>query len=245
MRTIRVYVDQPLQCESRIVLNDAASHYLLRVLRLRDDACVQLFNGDGYDYLATLFVDKNVVADIAGRQKIDSESPLQLKLAQAICRGEKMDLVIQKAVELGVMAIQPLFTDRTEVKLDSERAERRLAHWRSVAWSACEQSGRAQVPAIAEPLDLLHWLSAMPPLAEAGCARLMLDPAGEHRIRSLPSNTQQAILIVGPEGGLSDRDLQKLAARNFVGLNLGPRILRTETAGLAALAALQQKFGDL
>jgi 16S rRNA (uracil1498-N3)-methyltransferase len=214
------------------------------VLRLGEGAPVVLFNADGYDYAATLtHVGKREVrARIEGRQAVANESPLPLTLAQGVARGEKMDLVVQKATELGVACIVPLLTERSEVRLDPARAEKRLAHWRAVAASACEQSGRARLPAIlpAQPLD--GWLTG---LQADGALRLALLPEGSQSLRSLRFGPAGGLLVVGPEGGLGERDVGALRAAGFGGLALGPRILRTETAGLAALAALQAVHGDM
>jgi 16S rRNA (uracil1498-N3)-methyltransferase len=150
--------------------------------------------------------------------------------------------VLQKATELGVAAIAPVVTERTEVKLDAERADKRLAHWQGVLAAACEQSGRRVLPALQAPQALATFAAAPPP----GALRLALDPEGEHTLARLPAPPPEGVvLVVGPEGGLGERDLAALRAGGFQGLRLGPRILRTETAGLAAIAALQARFGDL
>jgi 16S rRNA (uracil1498-N3)-methyltransferase len=171
----------------------------------------------------------------------ERESPLRITLAQGIARGDKMDWILQKATELGVARIVPLVSDRTEVKLDAERARKRLAHWQAVLVSACEQCGRNRVPELAEPAKLHDWAAG---LGEESGLRLALDPQGDARTRDLASGTR-ATLAVGPEGGLSDKDLATLGQAGFRGLRLGPRILRTETAGLAAVAALQAIHGDV
>jgi 16S rRNA (uracil1498-N3)-methyltransferase len=244
MRVTRSYVDAALAPAERVLLPEAPSLHLLRVLRLRiGDAC-RLFNGDGNDYPAQLVstAGKRAEFEVVGVEPVDTESPLRLELAQGIARGEKMDLILQKATELGVAAIHPLFTDRTEVRLDAERSEKRLQHWRGVTAAACGQCGRARLPALAEPQALTSFL-----LAEQGPAlRLVLNPQGTSRVADLPAHAGlRVLLLVGPEGGLSERDLGPAAQAGFVGLRLGPRILRTETAGLAALAALQARLGDL
>lgn len=250
MRLTRVHVDLPLAPGSTLRLPEDASAHLVRVLRLSaGDACV-LFNGDGNDYRSRLTAasKREVAVEVLAAEPANTESPLRLVLAQAIARGEKMDWILQKATELGVSAIAPIVTERTEVRLDGERGEKRLAHWRGVVVAACQQSGRARIPRIAEPRSLADWCAS---LANAGPGkhevRLALDPGAELSVsRVLPPDTGQAlVLAVGPEGGLSERDLLQLRQTGFVGLHLGPRILRTETAGMAALAALQAVFGDL
>ena len=162
-------------------------------------------------------------------------------LLQGIARGEKMDLILQKATELGVAAILPVTSQRSEVKLDAARAAKRLAHWRNVVIAACEQSGRAVVPDVAAPATLQEALASLP----TGGLRLLLDPEGRQSIATLAAIDGQALLAVGPEGGWSPRDREQLQSADFQGLRLGPRVLRTETAGLAAIAALQSRFGDL
>jgi len=243
MRTIRIYVEQPLSVGTPVTLAQQAAEHVSRVLRLSSGDPLVLFNGDGHDYAATLSEvgKRQVTATVEGRKEVLCESPLPLVLAQGVARGEKMDLIVQKATELGVSAIVPLITERSEVKLDGERAAKRLAHWQAVIASACEQCGRAVLPRIVAPMPLTGWLTT---LADDGALRLALLPEGDRRPRDLSPTSAGAILVVGPEGGLGERDVACLAAHGFRGLQLGPRILRTETAGLAGLAALQALHGD-
>ena len=243
MRIPRVYVAAPLVSGREIDLPVQAGEHLIRVLRL--DRChpLVLFNGDGAEYAGEIvaLAKRSVIARVGdSRPQADRESPLQLVLAQGIARGEKMDWILQKATELGVGRIVPLITERTEVRLDAERAERRLAHWQAVLAGACEQSGRNRLPLLDAPVKLANWAAALG--AEAG-RRLALDPAGAVRPADLTA-LGAATVVVGPEGGLSDQDLATLGQAGFEGLRLGPRILRTETAGLAAIAALQALHGD-
>jgi len=243
MRTIRCFVDAALSPGATVALPEAAAAHLVRVLRLGIGAPVVLFNGDGHDHAAELVaVGKRGAEALVGRATpVDRESPLRITLAQGIARGEKMDWILQKATELGVAAIAPVLTDRTEVKLDGDRADKRLQHWRGVLASACEQCGRARLPVLAPPVPLAAWAAA-----ESASLKLMLDPEGDCALASLalPPETTVA-LAIGPEGGLSERDRSALRAAGFRGLRLGPRILRTETAGLAAIAALQALHGDM
>jgi len=242
MRLTRVYVECALMPGQRVALPDTASGHLLRVLRLREgDACV-LFNGDGHDYCARIIrADKRGgEVEIISARSVHTESPLPLYLLQAIARGEKMDLILQKATELGVSGIIPVMSERSEVKLDAARAEKRLAHWRQVIRSACEQSGRARLPGICPPLPLAQCSPQLPPTG----ARWWLDPEGETLNGIQPPATLPVVLAIGPEGGWSPRDRHMLAGLDFVGLRLGPRILRTETAGLAAIAVMQMRSGD-
>ena len=242
MRTTRVFVDMPLKPEAIVSLPEDAAIHLVRVLRLQEgDACV-LFNGDGGDYSASLLVanKRGVQAQVLARRAVDNESPLRIALVQGIARGEKMDWILQKATELGVASVLPVQSDRSEVKLEPERAVKRLAHWRSVVVSACEQSGRARVPEIA----VVQPLSGIAASLESP-HRFLLDPEAGDTVATMPAIEGACVLAVGPEGGWSERDRATLSAAGFTGLRLGPRVLRTETAGIAAIAALQARFGDL
>lgn len=244
MRIPRIYTDQPLYPNREVLLPEQAGEHVARVLRLERGHPLILFNGDGREYDASLatLAKRAVTATVTCVRDADRETPLQLTLAQGIARGEKMDWILQKATELGVTRIVPIVTERTEIKLDEDRAERRLAHWSSVIAGACEQSGRNRLPEIELPQRLDRWLGT---LGDTSALRLALLPNGGSTLQKLPQMDNGAILVVGPEGGLSDTDTSMLTQSGFVGLRLGPRILRTETAGLAALAALQALFGDL
>jgi 16S rRNA (uracil1498-N3)-methyltransferase len=244
VRVPRIYINQSLRAGGEVLLPEQAGEHVARVLRLERGHPLILFNGDGREYDATLasLARRAVTAAVHGMREVSREAPLRLILAQGIARGEKMDWILQKATELGVACIVPLVTERTEVKLDEERAERRLAHWHSVLAGACEQSGRNCLPALEPPTRLDRWLSG---LDDAASQRLALLPDGDTTARELPTPGAGAILVVGPEGGLSDNDCALLRQTGFRALRLGPRILRTETAGIAALAALQALHGDL
>ncbi|HHW4678963.1 MAG TPA: 16S rRNA (uracil(1498)-N(3))-methyltransferase [Xylella sp.] len=244
MRLTRCYVNVPLVLGSEIMLPESVGNHLLRVLRLCEgDTCV-LFNGDGQDYLTRLIATgrREALARIEGVAEVCNESPLVITLVQAITRGEKMDFILQKATELGIATIVPVDTERTGVRLDDERLTKRLAHWKNVVISACEQCGRARVPEIQRPCTL-HVLTE---ILHQDTLGLILDPHSERRLATLSRLTPSAVTIaIGPEGGWSPRDLKILKDASFIGFCLGPRILRTETAGLAAIAALQAQFGDL
>jgi 16S rRNA (uracil1498-N3)-methyltransferase len=244
MRTIRIHVDLALAAGQEITLPAQAGEHVARVLRLDVGAPVVLFSGDdGMEYDATLVGvgKREVVASVGAGRVVANESPLALTLAQGVARGEKMDLIVQKATELGIARIVPILTERSEVKLDPARAEKRLVHWRAVAASACEQSGRARVPTIVPALPLSAWLAS---LGGDATPRLALLPEGSRRPGELDLR-DAAILAIGPEGGFGERDRAALTEAGFLGLKLGPRILRTETAGLAAIAALQALYGDI
>lgn len=242
MRLTRCYLDQPLDVGTTVILPESAAQHLIRVLRLREgDACV-LFNGDGHDHDARIVAigKRETQAEITARRRIDNESPLRITLLQGIARGEKMDWIVQKATELGVARILPVASERSDVRLDEARAHKRHAHWREIAISACEQSGRAVLP------ELLPTQPLASATRRCDGAGFILDPASGASIKSVASTLSTAsTLAIGPEGGWSPRDLEQLREAGFCGLRLGPRVLRTETAGIAAIAALQALTGDL
>lgn len=242
MRTIRHFHDAPLLPGSSIALTESAVAHLVRVLRLGTGDEIVLFNGDGSNYRARLASvgKKSAVADILSSVPAGNESPLSVTLAQGIARGEKMDLILQKATELGVACIAPVVTERTEVRLDSERSEKKMQHWRGIIASACEQSGRATLPRLLEPRSLAAFAAA-----DGNSRRFILDPVAGLPVASAGiAGDASVTLLIGPEGGLSERDVAALLAARYEGLRLGPRILRTETAGLAAIAAMNALFGD-
>lgn len=242
MRVARHHVDLALAEGAVVELPEVAVAHLVRVLRLGPGDRVQLFNGDGRDYEAELLAagKRSAQARILGSRAVDNESPLRITLAQGIARGEKMDWILQKATELGVARIAPVASERTEVRLDAERAGKRSAHWRGVVAGACEQSGRARLPELLAPAALSDFLAG-----EASGRRYALDPGAATSLGALDLVAGDSIcLLVGPEGGLSERDLAMARAAGFEGLRLGPRILRTETAALAAIAGLHALYGD-
>ncbi len=244
MRQIRIHVDQTLAPGTLVELPERAAAHIVRVLRLQTGAPVTLFNGDGHDYDAELTSTGKHKAQARVVRKGNEEPlpALRLTLAQSIARGDKMDWILQKATELGVSRIVPVISERTGVKLSAERARRRLSHWHGVIIGACEQSGRARLPELEaiQPLD--RWLCALEHFAGS---RLVLSPDAQDRPRDLQPNCGETIIAVGPEGGYSDRDLGLFRQAGFQQLCLGPRIMRTETAGIAAVTALQALYGDL
>jgi 16S rRNA (uracil1498-N3)-methyltransferase len=244
MRVNRCLVEQPLQVGQQLRLPESAATHLVRVLRAGvGDRCV-LFNGDGRDYQAHIVAagKREVLVAIDAAITVDNESPLRIVLVQALARGEKMDLILQKATELGVAGFIPVASERSEVRLDADRIDKRLGHWRSVAAAACEQCGRAVVPAVTAPAPLAAAMQDLP----AGSIRLLLDPDATQAVGRLDlASDHTVILAIGPEGGWSPRDREVLRTAGFNGIRLGPRILRTETAGLAAISALQSRYGDL
>ena len=239
----RIFQKIILQSDALIRLESEASHHLARVLRAEINDELTIFNGEGGEYAAviTAIDKKNVTVKIKEYSAREAESALELYLLQGISRGEKMDYTIQKAVELGVTKILPLFTERSTVKLDAERREKRWQHWQSIAIGACEQSGRNRVPEILMPVSFSKGLASI-----TADWRLVLSPKAERKLNEIPiGKSQRVILLIGPEGGLSELELEEASRCGFLSLNLGPRILRTETAAVAAIAALQCCFGDL
>ena len=255
MRNTRVYTDQPLAkalAQRQLVrLETMGSAHLVKVLRMRSGARVTLFNGDGHDYSAEIEAPKPEAAElrILSQHRNDAESPLKITLIQALCRGEKMDWVLEKATELGVHRIIPVQTERSEVQLDAQRAEKRLLHWQRVVISACEQCGRAQLPEVLPLMNLDARLSVSNmSINRAGGLAWVLEPGSNrviHHIAERVLAPPGLEIAVGPEGGFSERDLAHFSAARFQAVSFGPRILRTETAGIAALAVLQSLWGDL
>ncbi|HEY6453681.1 MAG TPA: 16S rRNA (uracil(1498)-N(3))-methyltransferase [Steroidobacteraceae bacterium] len=242
MRLSRVHVEVPLGGRVHVDLNGTAARHVARVLRLRAGDALILFDNAGGEYRATIvsFARDAVRLAVGEYLPTQRESPLRVTLAQGISRGERMDVVVQKATELGVWRIVPLLTERTIVRLNPAQAANRLRHWRAIAIAACEQCGRNHVPEITAPLSLQEFLVSDLPEG----LRLLLNPDGGLKARDLPASAA-ATLLIGPEGGLSDAERTAASAAQFRGLSLGPRILRTETAALAALAIIQQQLGDL
>ena len=242
MRTTRIYVELDLHSGTEVLLPAGASTHLLRVLRLRPGAALILFNGRGGEYAAELAAGSRSGAHalVGAYTAIERESPLQITLLQGVARGERMDFIVQKATELGVQRIVPLSCEFSVVRLDEAALRRRVEHWRGVAIAACEQCGRNRLPEVESVVPL-----------EAACAsggdelKLVLVPQAPATLKTLSDGPRGVVLLVGPEGGLSGRE-QLLAQRHgFQACRLGPRTLRTETAPLAALAALQALAGDL
>jgi 16S rRNA (uracil1498-N3)-methyltransferase len=244
MRLIRVHVEAPLARGARVEIHGAAAEHVARVLRLGVGDALTLFNGDGTDYPARIHALRRgiVGAEVVGTAAARAESPLALTLVQGIARGERMDLVVQKATELGVTAIVPVAAVRSVVKLDAGTRARKLAHWRGIASAACEQCGRARLPAIAEPATLAHWLRQPP---TAGVRRILLAPDADESLVGAAAGAQAVELLVGPEGGLEDAERDAALAAGYRACRLGPRVLRSETAAVAALTVLQAVAGDL
>ena len=240
MRTVRFFLDQPLQA-GELQLDGDPAHYLGRVLRLRPGDRVQAFNGSGSEWPGEVVEvsKRNLTLSLQPAQPGLAESPLQTHLGQAMSRGERMDWAIQKAVELGVGQITPLFTERCEVKLQGERADKRQAHWQQVAISACEQCGRSKIPVIHPPQALADWLGQ-----QHSELKLVLHHRTDRPLAQLARPASLSLLI-GPEGGLSADEIQQAEHTGFQPLCLGPRVLRTETAPVVVLTLAQHLWGDL
>jgi 16S rRNA (uracil1498-N3)-methyltransferase len=243
MRLSRVFVDAPLVSGARVTLRGSAAGHVIRVLRLRPGAPLTLFNGKGGEFAGRIEAARGdaVTVAVGEASATERESPLRLTLAQGVSRGERMDLVVQKATELGVSRLLPLLTERSVVRLDARQAARKLAHWRGIAIAACEQSGRNRPPEVAEPLELREFLQAK---GEDG-TRLLLSPGATLGIADVPPPAGPVTVLIGPEGGLTIEEQERAVAAGFLGVRLGPRVLRTETAAIAALTLLQRQFGDL
>ena len=237
MRLSRFFIDAPLAL-GQYQLPEAQAHYIGRVLRLAPGAAVQLFDGSGQEYQGELIEVGKKQVRVELRQQLAGlpESPLRVHLGQGLSRGERMDWAIQKAVELGVAQITPIISERCEVRLKDERADKRLAHWRQIAISACEQCGRSVVPVIHPPVSLTQWLPVEAAL------KLVLHPVAEplsgHR------RPDSLAFLIGPEGGLTDAEVEQAKTQGFHAARLGPRVLRTETAPVVALSVAQQLWGD-
>ncbi len=234
----RFFCPFPLAAGASVALPDEAAHHALRVLRLSPGDAVVVFNGDGTAWPGTIeAVKPKVMVRLGAAGETEAEPRCRITLVQALASGDKMDWVVQKAVELGVAAIQPVAAKRSVLRLSGARAEKRVAHWRKVVQSACEQSGRNRVPVVGDLLALDTWLAQ----ADGGW---VLAPGGEGALRDRVAPPPSLNLLVGPEGGWGEHEIAAMSARGFVPVSLGPRVLRTETAGLAALAAIQALWGD-
>jgi 16S rRNA (uracil1498-N3)-methyltransferase len=242
MRIPYIYYAGKLKPNSEVTLKIEPSNHILHVLRLKLGSPLILFDGTGGEYNAQIFaIDKSrVIARVEKFIDREVESPLKITLGQGISRGEKMDYTIQKAVELGVYKITPLFTEFCNVKLSGERLQKRLQHWQSIAISACEQCGRNCIPIIDYARDLPTWIPQ-----NKSDVSLTLYHGANQILANLPKKVSTVTILVGPEGGLSDHEIEFAQRYNFIPIRFGPRILRTETAALTAISILQSKWGDM
>ncbi|OKY26335.1 16S rRNA (uracil(1498)-N(3))-methyltransferase [Thalassotalea sp. PP2-459] len=247
MRNPRIFENQPFSTGDTVTLSDDAFGHAIRVLRLKSGDTITLFNGqlinNSYGEFQAVLTDvgkKSANAIIGEFTEVDNESPLNIHLGQGISRGERMDFTLQKSVELGVNTITPLFTDRCGVKLKGERLQKKCDQWQKIVISACEQSGRCTIPMVKPAISLEEWL-----MQSTSALKLNLHPKAEQSIMALPLSHNRIRLLIGPEGGLSDEEIAQSKKHEFNDVLLGPRVLRTETAALTAITALQCRLGDI
>ena len=240
MRSYRVHSQSDLKVGHSTVLDERSSHHLARVLRVKTDDDVTVFNGDGYNYYSRVsaVTKTNVTVDLLTKEDPCNESPLSTHLGLAVSKGDRFEWAIKKATELGVSSISPILSQRVDVRLSPERWQKKQDHWQQIVISACEQSGRAVVPEVHPPQPLGSWVE----VAEAD-QKFCLHPGLNNALPTTPPSS--VALLVGPEGGLSDDEVALASTYGFLGLNLGPRILRTETAPLVALSVIGTQWGDL
>lgn len=248
MSNLRFYSPPPLQVGATITLSENAATHATKVMRLGVGDTLVLFCGDGADYTCELTnVQKSaVMAKVKSRQLVENESPLNITLLLGISAGDRMDIAIQKAVELGVNRVIPIKTERSVVKLDEDKAKKRVTHWQNIVVAACEQSGRAFVPQIEAPIALTAFLATT---CASDTLRITLDPLADKKLADIlkPNSskpTGEIQLLIGAEGGLSANEIMLASQHKFTGVQLGKRILRTETAPLAAIAAMNTLWGD-
>lgn len=241
MRISRLYLPVPLTSGDLIELDEDSAHYLRTVLRLKKSSDITVFNGRGGEWLGKVIEvhRKRVVLSVGEWVDRSVESPLKVTLGQAVSRSDRMDLAVQKAVELGVHRITPLLTERCVVQLKGEKAQHKMQHWTRIVQHAAEQSGRTQLPVIGQPEALDQWITTQKGL------KLFLDPHSDHCLQEFQPETDSVTLLAGPEGGFTVDERRIAKESGFIPVKLGKRILRTETAALAALAAVQLLWGDL
>ena len=239
---IRLYQPSILETEQTISLDKKPSHHLIRVLRARAGSEVVLFNGDGHDYLANVLDEssKKCTLYIKHKIKINNESPLSITLLQGISRGDRMDTSIQKSIELGVHAIIPILCQRTSGSLKGDRAEKKFNHWQQIIISACEQSGRSTIPEIKQIVDLKTATQSI-----NSKNKIILAPNAGKTINKMSAPKNEIYILIGPEGGFAEEEIECAVKSGFTAVSLGPRILRTETAGPACIAIAQSLWGDL
>lgn len=242
MRVVRIYQPGSYHTGQFLELSPEASQHVGVVLRMQVGEQLTLFCGDNREFDATINVvkKKQVIVLVGSIKDRNRESPLTIHLAQAISKGERMELVMQKATELGVASITPIITERCTVKLDEERITKKRQQWQSMVIAACEQSGRNTVPMVHQAVKLEHYMNEVQ--AEL---KFILHPGGKKRWNDYKLDSRVLALLIGPEGGLSDNEVERAYEHNFQPLSLGPRILRTETAAISALSVLQAVGGDL
>jgi len=243
MRLSRVYCETELVAGTEVALPSSAANHVARVLRLRTGAPLIAFDGGGRDFHCEIVAVEGARVRVRVGEAAEGrrESPLAVTLVQAVSRGERMDLTLQKATELGVRTVVPVFSTRSVVRLDERQAVAKLRHWQAVVTSACEQSGRSVLPRVQGPLDLARYLAESP----NDGLRLVPNPGAPESLAGLADAPERVELLIGPEGGFEDSELDAASRAGFRPVRLGPRVLRTETAGIVALAVLQARWGDL
>jgi 16S rRNA (uracil1498-N3)-methyltransferase len=242
--TPRFFIPSPLAAGIEVALPPTAAHHAAQVLRLKRGDAVTLFDGEGGEFGAKILNASSRAVDVvvADRRAVERESPFEITLVQALIAAERMDQVVQKAVELGAVAIVPVASARSVTRLDPDRARRRVEHWRQIVVASCEQCGRNRLPIVHAPCELRAWLTRPLPASKVG-SRLLLTPSATESLRHLAPSASMEILI-GPEGGFAPEEESAALAAGFRSLRLGPRVLRTETAGPAMLAAMNALWGD-
>jgi 16S rRNA (uracil1498-N3)-methyltransferase len=242
MRIPRLYAARPLVQGKSLTIEGQAAHQVTHVLRLQRGATLHVFDGAGNEHHAQLTETGRNSIDLLIGEPLPgmAESALPITLAQGIARHDRMDLILKKAVELGVRVIQPLWMQRSQSHLKGERLAKRCQHWQGIVVSACEQCGRSTLPDLRAPDSLANWIQT-PSASDTG---LMLQPDSKLTLPEIPPPSGNVILLVGPEGGLAPEEQSLATKAGFTGIRLGPRILRTETAALAAVAGMQTLWGD-
>lgn len=245
MRIPRVFFESDLAAGSQVNLSKEQAHYLGRVLRLKAGRELILFNGQGGEYLCQVIAldGKTGLIDVERYQDVDRESPLNICLAAVLSKGDRFDWLLQKATELGVSSIQPIFSERSEVRLSGDRLDKKHLHWQGVVRSACEQSGRTSLPSVGVPLSFAEYVRS-----DSSAQKIVLDPRESASLAEVVEGGDGPLgtlsLMVGPEGGFTDSEIETAKKGGYLGVRIGPRILRTETAPLAVLAAIQSRYGD-
>lgn len=242
MRISRLFVEQDLVEGAAVTLEADAAHYLRNVLRLKKGYQLTVFNGQGGEYsaIAVEVHRKAVVLELGAWRNVELESPLQIELGLSVSRGERMDVAIQKATELGVAVITPVITQHCVVKLTEERRLQRHQHWQNIVYRACEQCGRNKPPILNVTMDLALWLNT-----ELAASRIIFEPGKADTLRDYPKPNDAVAVLIGPEGGFSEQEVLDAQEVNFSALGFGPRVVRNETAAIASIAAMQVLWGDM
>ena len=242
----RFYHSKPININETIVMDDFAAHHALKVMRLKNNDQLILFNGDGLDYTGQVISisKRQVEVSIKSKKIIESESNLRVILLQALTSSEKMDLIIQKTTELGISEIQPIICERSIVKIKNDKIQKKILHWRQVSIAACEQCGRAKIPKIHEPENIIKYLEKI--TKSNNETKIILSPDATQSLNKVSPNIEQDIkVLIGPEGDFTKQELEFAIKKGFLSIKIGPRILRTETAPISILSILQYKYGDI